>query len=103
MSPTALRAVFGSCLTLGLVDLAWLETNAVRIGKGTSSPPLVWVDPRASVVEHRGSAEPPPVRVRELPTQAASGGQAPSAAPEKPVKQEASSNWVIQFERSLSV
>jgi outer membrane protein OmpA-like peptidoglycan-associated protein len=109
MSPTALRALFGSCLTLGFADLAWLDLNAARMGKEIASPPLMVVQPVLS-------AEPPPVMVRPAPVAAnapppaatpaparatepfAPGGSATATKQDDPV-----TNHIVQFERSLSV
>jgi outer membrane protein OmpA-like peptidoglycan-associated protein len=118
-SATALRAVFGSCLTLGFADLAWLDLNAARMGKEMSSPALM-------VVESAPSAEPPAVMVRPVPTPAiaptavhapapptTSTAAGPTAAntsepraagtPAGATKQDEPISCIVQFERSLSV
>ena len=118
MSPAALRAVFGSCLTLGFADLAWLDLNAAKMGKEIASPPLMVVEPALS-------AEPPPVMVRPSPqlvaTPPAAATPSPPPAltaptavtaptpasepqPAGPTKQdESATSWIVQFERSLAV
>jgi outer membrane protein OmpA-like peptidoglycan-associated protein len=114
MSPTALRAVFGSCLTLGFADLAWLDLNAARMGKEISSQPLM-------VVESAPAAEPPAVMVRPPPPPATAPAPAtpptpaagptahstsePHAAgiPAGATKPDEPTSCMVQFERSLSV
>ena len=121
MSPTTLRAVFGSCLTLGFADLAWLDLNAARMGKEISSPRLMVVEPALS-------AEPPAVMVRPAPTPAATaptpaatavtaptpaataatpaatGEPLPAGTPASATKQDDPvTSCTVQFERSLSV
>jgi outer membrane protein OmpA-like peptidoglycan-associated protein len=104
MSPAVLRAIFGSCLTLGLADLAWLDANAEKVGQHTSSPPLVLVEPAMSAAPPRPVDEAPPVRVRERPVSTTTAEALPAGAPEKAAKREERfASCVIQFERSLSV
>ncbi|HMI86827.1 MAG TPA: OmpA family protein [Polyangiaceae bacterium] len=96
MSPRALRIIFGSCLTLGLVDLAWLDANAARLSSEgswellTHPPPGVSAEPRPAIAH----AEPPPVVAREV------APASPSLTPDAP---EPATSWIIQFERSASV
>jgi len=56
MSPTILRAVIGSCLGLGVADLAWLDLNAERMAGWASPAPTVPIEPSA-----------PATRIERLP------------------------------------
>ena len=56
MSPAILRGVFGSCLALGLADLAWLDANAERMTNSASSAPTVLIETSA-----------PAARIERLP------------------------------------
>ena len=47
MSPAILRAVIGSCLALGVADLAWLDINAERMTGSASPAPTVPIEPLA--------------------------------------------------------
>jgi outer membrane protein OmpA-like peptidoglycan-associated protein len=110
MSPAILRAVFGSCLTLGLVDLAWLDANAARLRNEESWELLTHPLPAASAKLHPAIVhdEVPRVSTKEVapagptdrpagPTDRPAGPIARPAEPEEPV------SGVIQFERSLAV
>jgi outer membrane protein OmpA-like peptidoglycan-associated protein len=102
MSPAVLRTVFASCLTLGLVDLAWLDANAARWTNDGKWELLT--RPQPSV-----SAELPRVIVREEPRAAATTEAVPAApaatAGSRPIEPEPEqvTSCTIQFERSLSV
>ena len=47
MSPAILRGVIGSCLALGVADLAWLDINAERMTGWASPAPTVRIEPLA--------------------------------------------------------
>jgi outer membrane protein OmpA-like peptidoglycan-associated protein len=47
MSPGILRVVIGSCLALGVSDLAWLDLNAERMTSSASPAPTVRGEPLA--------------------------------------------------------
>jgi peptidoglycan-associated lipoprotein len=105
MSPAALRAVFGSCLTLGFADLAWLDMNAARWGTETSPPPVVLVEKAPAVelpaVMVRPAATPQP---EPAPAAATASEPLPAAAPLGPTKQgDAVTSCTVQFDRSLSI
>jgi outer membrane protein OmpA-like peptidoglycan-associated protein len=96
MSPFALRAIFGSCLTLGLTDLAWLDMNAFRVNNDDSwerlrAPlPVVSAEPVQPVVETTLGSPP----ASEGPATRSTDSASQSAAV---------TSWIIQFDRSLSV
>jgi peptidoglycan-associated lipoprotein len=50
VSPAALRAILGSCLALGVTDLAWLDLNAERMAGSASPAPTVPIEPLAAAV-----------------------------------------------------
>src|SRR5689334_14272477 len=87
MSPAMLRGVMGSCLALGVVDLAWLDINAERMESAVSGessarlagspaavhierlPPLMPRTPTSPAVEEEPlRADPPGVRAGERPS-----------------------------------
>jgi len=47
MSPAILRGVMGSCLALGVADLAWLDVNAERMTSSAPPAPTVPIEPLA--------------------------------------------------------
>ena len=47
MSPAILRAVLGSCLALGVADLAWLDVNAQRMTSSAEPAPTAPIEPLA--------------------------------------------------------
>lgn len=61
MSPAILRAVIGSCLALGVADLAWLDLNAERMTSSASPAPTVPIEPlaQAARIERRLPVSPP--------------------------------------------
>jgi peptidoglycan-associated lipoprotein len=56
MSPAILRVITGSCLALGVADLAWLDINAERMTNATAPAPTRPVEPSA-----------PATRIERLP------------------------------------
>jgi peptidoglycan-associated lipoprotein len=61
VSPAILRAVFGSCLALGVADLAWLDLNAERMTGSASPAPTVPIEPSALAARmERLPPVPPP-------------------------------------------
>jgi len=94
MSPAILRAIFGSCLSLGLVDLAWLDMNADRLRNEESWELLTHPPPAASAEPHQAIAHPEPLRVYTKEVAPA----VPTPAEPEPV-----TTCVIQFDRSLAV
>jgi outer membrane protein OmpA-like peptidoglycan-associated protein len=122
MSSVILRTVCGSCLALGIADLAWLDLNAGRMAQAASAapieeetaaaamappaaavpPPVVAVPPPAAAVPPPAVAVPPPVAIAPTP--------APSAVNEPPlpipfpenVAHEEVASCSIQFDRSRS-
>jgi peptidoglycan-associated lipoprotein len=105
MSPAALRAVFGSCLTLGFADLAWLDMNAARWGTETSPPPVVLVEKAPAVELPAVMVRPaaPPI-TEPAPTAATASEPLPAAAPLGPTKQgDSVTSCTVQFDRSLSI
>jgi outer membrane protein OmpA-like peptidoglycan-associated protein len=110
MSPAILRAIFGSCLTLGLVDLAWLDTNAARLSNEGSWELLTHPRPGASAELHQAIAydEVPRVSTKEVappgPTDRPAAPTDRAVAPNvRPAEPEPATSGVIQFERSLAV
>jgi outer membrane protein OmpA-like peptidoglycan-associated protein len=61
MSPAILRGVLGSCLALGVVDLAWLDVNAERMTGSAPPAQAVRIEPLvpAAPIE-RLPPRPPP-------------------------------------------
>jgi outer membrane protein OmpA-like peptidoglycan-associated protein len=96
MSPAALRVLFGSCLTFGLVDLAWLDANAARLKGEGALELLTRPAPRAP-------AEPLPAIALVEPPRAPPIETAPADPPNRPAQPEPVTSCIIQFERSLSV
>ncbi len=80
MSPAILRAVLGSCLALGVADLAWLDVNAERLTGAASPAPRVSVEPTAAAARiERISADPPtPPSSNEVPSPVTKMGSRPS-------------------------
>ncbi|HMI87849.1 MAG TPA: OmpA family protein [Polyangiaceae bacterium] len=68
MSPAILRGVMGSCLALGVADLAWLDVNAERMAGSAPTVPTVPIEPtaRATRIE-RHPPLAPPISDEELP------------------------------------
>jgi outer membrane protein OmpA-like peptidoglycan-associated protein len=96
MSPFALRAIFSSCLALGLADLAWLDVNALRLNSDESwerlQAPLPIVSAElAKPVVATTLASPP---ASKAPAARSTGSASQSAAV---------TSWTIQFDRSFSV
>jgi outer membrane protein OmpA-like peptidoglycan-associated protein len=99
MSPAVLRAIFGSCLTLGLVDLAWLDTNAARLYGDDS-----WERLRAPLpVVSTEPVKPIAPAAPSLPPTPSIGDRAPAAAADDARKPDQVLSWSIQFDRSLSI
>ena len=97
MSPSILRSLLGSCLALGVLDLAWLTANAGRMAKGTPTPSLV----DESVVA--APSEPLPVFARPaLPAPPEVAPSPPPAAPQTVVRDEEITSCSVQFDRSVS-
>jgi len=95
MSLFAHRAVFGTFLVLGLVDLAWLDANAARLGgENAQSGPTVRL--AMSV-----NAEPPPPIATAAPPVVTAPEAPPS--PREEASPRAPSTFVVLFDRSLSV
>ncbi len=95
MSPAGLRVLFGSCLALGLVDLAWLDANAARLKSDgswellTRPAPSVAPEPAAAIA-HVETPRAPETEV------------APVGIPDRPLQPDTVTSYVIQFDRSLS-
>jgi len=96
MSPFALRAIFVSCLTLGLADLAWLDANAARLNSDEPWERLRAPLPIVSAEVTKPAAE------TSLASPPAGEGATPRLADRASQPAEATS-WTIQFDRSLSV
>jgi len=108
MSPIALRAVFGSCLTLGVVDLAWLDANAGRVKEEMSLPPLAAVEPVTSIRplrEAEGEARAAAITGEIVGAGPSATSEPPpaSVAESHPAQESPLTSCVVQFERSLAV
>jgi outer membrane protein OmpA-like peptidoglycan-associated protein len=93
MSPAILRGVFGSCLALGLADLAWLDVNVERMINSASSTPTVRVEPLA-----------PPARIERLPplpprSPSSDEVLAPVMETESRPSPPQPERWVVHFDR----
>jgi outer membrane protein OmpA-like peptidoglycan-associated protein len=68
VSPAVLRAVLGSCLTLGVADLAWLDLNAERMTSSASPAPTAPIQPLtpAAPIERLPPIPPPSSRSDEV-------------------------------------
>jgi outer membrane protein OmpA-like peptidoglycan-associated protein len=95
MSPAVLRALFGSCLTLGFVDLAWLDMNAAKFGHEESFEALAHPTPSAP-------APAPLAMVHREPLPAPASEVVAAAPLVRPPNPELPS-CTIQFDRSLAV
>lgn len=105
MSPVVLRTVFGSCLALGLVDLAWLDTNAARLSNDGSWELLTRPRPMASAerLPVTAATEPPSAALNAIaPSPASTGDVAPAETTRRSTQPEPPTSCVVQFERSLS-
>lgn len=105
MSPVAHRALFASCLTLGLVDLAWLDANAARVVSEASPVPPVRVALPANVDLPAPIGVAPPALAPPEPPATAPVPPAPAAAPRREELPPARGpvSCVILFDRSLSI
>ena len=97
MSPAVLRAICGSCLALGIADLAWLDFNAERM---TSSAP-----PAPTVATEASAAAAPVERLPLAPAPSPISADVPppvtktESRPSPPEVQ----RCVVHFDRGLSV
>jgi outer membrane protein OmpA-like peptidoglycan-associated protein len=96
MSPAILRSVFGSCLALGLADLAWLDVNAERMSNSASRSPTVRIENLAPVarIERLPSLPRDPIANEVL---------TPVMKTESPPSPPRSERCVVQFDRGVSV
>jgi outer membrane protein OmpA-like peptidoglycan-associated protein len=102
MSPAVLRAIFGSCLSLGLVDLAWLDSNAARLKNDGNWELLTRPAPAAPAAPAPPPVPAPkPIAVEELPP-VVTREVAQAQPEEQPVKVEPATSCTVQFERSAS-
>jgi peptidoglycan-associated lipoprotein len=86
MSPAILRAVLGSCLALGVADLAWLDLNAERMNGSASSAPTVPTEtlvPAARMERLPPVPAPSPASDQVLPPVAKTESR-PSSLPPEP-------------------
>jgi outer membrane protein OmpA-like peptidoglycan-associated protein len=103
MSPAVLRAIFGSCLSLGLVDLAWLDSNAARLKTDGNWELLTRPAPAAPAPTPAPAPAPPPkVVAREEPPPVVTREIARPQPEDPPVKVEPATSCTVQFERSAS-
>jgi outer membrane protein OmpA-like peptidoglycan-associated protein len=96
MSPLALRAIFGSCLTLGMADLVWLDANAARFN---SNEPWERLRAPLPIV----SAEVTKPALEASPASATASEGATARANDSASQPSEVTAWTIQFDRSLSI
>ena len=96
MSPAVLRGVFGSCLALGLADLAWLDVNAERMNDWASPAPAAPIAPLAPAtrIERLPSLPPPSPISDDMLSPITKAESQPSRPQPEPC--------VLQFERGGS-
>lgn len=105
MAPAALRAIFGSCLALGLFDMAWLDANAARLSGEERwerlSHPLPVASSEPLTVARLDRAQPTRAPNTRLPEP---HEEAPLVDPNPPADLPApATSYLIQFDRSHSV
>jgi outer membrane protein OmpA-like peptidoglycan-associated protein len=103
MSPAILRAALGSCLALGVADLAWLDLNAERMASGFSparAVPIEAVIPAAPVERYSPAAPPHAIAEPRAP----SSGEvlAPVVKTEGPPSPSQAERCVVHFDRGAS-
>jgi outer membrane protein OmpA-like peptidoglycan-associated protein len=95
MSPAILRGVFGSCLALGIADLAWLDFNAGRMAGSASPAPMVRIEPSAPATRiERLAPLPSPISEEVLP---------PVMKAESPPSLPQPEPCVVHYDRGVSV
>ena len=97
MSPAILRGALGSCLALGVADLAWLDANAERMSNAASPAPTVQTERMASTIRIERLPplpQPPPSSDEVLPPATRTESRPLPAQPER---------CIVQFESGLSV
>lgn len=123
MTPAVVRALFGSCLALGVADLAWLNLNAPKMAvaraaspevdessAGASPPALAMATPPAPIAVASPVAPPPAIAMRTQEIRAEPSS--PATAPPEPSLPSPSRDFasseapltkcVVQFDRSRS-
>ena len=95
MSPAILRGIFGSCLALGLADLAWLDVNAERMASSASPAPLVGVEPSAQATRIE--------RLAPLPSSISEEVLPPVMKAESPPSPPQPEPCVVHYDRGASV
>jgi hypothetical protein len=95
MSPAILRTVVGSCLALGVADLAWLDVNAERVTSSVPPAAPVGIETLAPAVRiERLPPLPPPISDEVLPPVIKTESHPLPAQPER---------CVVQFDSGVSV
>src|SRR5687768_14647926 len=95
MSPAILRAVLGSCLALGVADLAWLDLNAERMTSSASPTVPIETSAAAARIERLPRVPPPSPTSEEVLAPVMKTESQPSPPP--------SDHCIVHFDIGVSV